>query len=518
MKRLFCLASAMLMCVFAFLSCEDDKNDDLKGGGSGRESGTFLPMDKQITAFNDAFIQAGDDVDFSGLGQATSILLESFAADSIDVMSAFEALKADERTAAKMKAVTGDDKWKNDFKDLFERFQEGSLDEDGILDVIFGFTPVDLSDDIYFGVDLEMVDSVIDGNKLLKKAVVKNINHDVDDYVINIASSGHEFSFSFDIRKDEIDRIVVTDKTSADTAFALNLPQLIDVAVKVDGQTIMSYRGNIRTNFVVDGKVEQANGMDTLTSIVVRGTTLQTGAKACLGTNTFNASVGYDETDGIFLKTKVSGGDAEIFSANVGIKAELSPSLNWKNTMLIGMWAMSNIESVTADAKLGGDKISIVAGFDQNPVTALLSVATSTKQEEILEVVDTLNAHFTCNIFFKGYDEAQAKIKLAQKTPKEILPLDEGSFFDNLTAGIANSGVYFAVETFDKDGNVITMPADKYFTQIDMKSFQQSMSDKFNGVFSEMLAPLFGVDPEDFDLTDLIMQKLSSDIPEMEYK
>ena len=136
----------------------------------------------------------------------------------------------------------------------------------------------------------------------------------------------------------------------------------------------------------------------------------------------------------------------------------------------------------------------------------------------ILEVVDTLNAHFTCNIFFKGYDEAQAKIKLAQKAPKEILHVDEGSFFDNLTAGIANSGVYFAVETFDKDGNVITMPADKYFTQIDMNSFQELMTEKFNNMFAEVLAPLFGVDPDEFDLTDLIMGKADSYMARKGYK
>ena len=81
MKRLFYYASALLICASVFVSCEDDKKDDLKGGGSGRESGTFLPMDKQITAFNDAFIQSGDAVDFSDLGDATSIMIQSFACD-----------------------------------------------------------------------------------------------------------------------------------------------------------------------------------------------------------------------------------------------------------------------------------------------------------------------------------------------------------------------------------------------------------------------------------------------------
>ena len=517
MKRLFCLASAMLMCVFAFLSCEDDKNDDLKGGGSGRESGTFLPMDKQITAFNDAFIQAGDAVDFSDLGDATSIMIQSFACDSIDVMPAFATLQADELTAAKMKAVAGDEEWKNDFKALFSKYQEGSLDEDGALDVIFSFTPVDL-DDIYFGVDLELVDTILNDNFLLKKVKVKRINHDVDKYVINIASSDHNFSFSFRLTRDEIERVVVTDQAGTDTAFAINLPKFIDAAVTVDGKNFFSYDAYTVTDFVLDGKLDRVNDKDTLTGLVLNGSYFQSEGIAALGTNKFNALARYLGEEGITLRGKVSSGSDEIFSANLGIMAELSPSMNLKNTMALGLWAMGAIKSVTADAKLGGDKISIVAGFDQNPVTALLSVATSTEQEEILEVVDTLNAHFTCNIFFKGYDEAQAKIKLAQKAPKEILHVDEGSFFDNLTAGIANSGVYFAVETFDKDGNVITMPADKYFTQIDMNSFQELMTEKFNNMFAEVLAPLFGVDPDEFDLTDLIMGKADSYMARKGYK
>ena len=94
-------------------------------------------------------------------------MIQSFACDSIDVMPAFATLQADELTAAKMKAVAGDEEWKNDFKALFSKYQEGSLDEDGALDVIFRFTPVDL-DDIYFGVDLELVDTILNDNFLLR--------------------------------------------------------------------------------------------------------------------------------------------------------------------------------------------------------------------------------------------------------------------------------------------------------------------------------------------------------------
>ena len=62
------------------------------------------------------------------------------------------------------------------------------------------------------------------------------------------------------------------------------------------------------------------------------------------------------------------------------------------------------------------------------------------------------------------------------------------------------------------------MPADKYFTQIDMNSFQELMTEKFNNMFAEVLAPLFGVDPDEFDLTDLIMGKADSYMARKGYK
>ena len=516
MKRIFYYVSAMLICASVFVSCEDDKKDDLKGGGSGRESGTFLPMDKQITAFNDAFIQTGDAVDFSDLGDATSIMIQSFACDSIDVMPAFATLQADELTAAKMKAVAGDEEWKNDFKALFSKYQEGSLDEDGALDVIFRFTPVDL-DDIYFGVDLELVDTILNDNFLLKKVKVKRINHDVDRYVINIASSDHNFSLSFKLIRDEIERVVVTDQAGTDTAFAINLPKFIDAAVTVDGKNFFSYDAYTVTDFVLDGKLDRVNDKDTLTGLVLNGSYFQSECIAALGTNKFNALARYLGEEGITLRGRVSSGSDELFSANLGIMAELSPSMNLKNTVALGLWAMGAIKSVTADAKLGGDKICMVAGYDQNPVTALLTIAGS-DQDNILEIVDTLNAHFTFDIYFKDYDEPQAKIKLAQKAPEKLIPVDDESFMNMILAGVANSGVYFAVETFDEDGYVITMPADKYFTQIDMNSFQELMTEKFNNMFAEVLAPLFGVDPDEFDLTDLIMGKADSYMARKGYK
>jgi hypothetical protein len=51
-----------------------------------------------------------------------------------------------------------------------------------------------------------------------------------------------------------------------------------------------------------------------------------------------------------------------------------------------------------------------------------------------------------------------------------------------------------------------------------MNSFQELMTEKFNNMFAEVLAPLFGVDPDEFDLTDLIMGKADSYMARKGYK
>jgi hypothetical protein len=87
---------------------------------------------------------------------------------------------------------------------------------------------------------------------------------------------------------------------------------------------------------------------------------------------------------------------------------------------------------------------------------------------------------------------------------------EDGSIIDMITQAIQNSGIYVVVETFDSKGNDITVPAKEYFTKIDMRAFKEEMSRKFNSVFAEVLAPLFGVSVEEFDMTDIIMSMIES--------
>lgn len=512
MKRLLYLSA--LLCAFVFVSCQDDKNEGVDEWT--RKSGTFLSMENQISAFDAAFIEAARSVDFSGLGQAVAAMVQSFAADTIDIISAIQTIKSDELAAAKIMAISGGVNWEEEFKEMLGSYKADSLDEDGILNSIFKYSSSYASDldNIFLGLDIEMVDSLIGDTLLLKKAVVKEIIHDIDHYAINVSSSGHKFLFGLKFVSDDTERIVVSSESASDTVFSVCLPSMLNVWLDVDGENAFSFQGNLSTDFVANGKLLTDNDRDSITTITLNGSYLNVGCNGALGSTACRVGVNYSNDDGIAVKASLLSGNTEIFTANVGVEAALTPGVNWKEPVMIGLWALSAVKSVNVDAVMGGDMIKVVGGYDQNPVAAIISVAGS-QPEEMVDVIDSLNAHFTCDIFFKGYTDAQAKLKFAYKTPDTpaVQPennTQDGSVIGLITQSILNSGIYVAVETFDSKGNDITVPAKEYFTKIDMRAFKEEMSRKFNSVFAEVLAPLFGVSVEEFDMTDIIMSMIES--------
>ena len=509
MKRLLYLSA--LLCAFVFVSCQDDKNEGVDEWT--RKSGTFLSMENQISAFDAAFIEAARSVDFSGLGQAVATMVQSFAADTIDIISAIQTIKSDELAAAKIMAISGGVNWEEEFKEMLGSYKADSLDEDGILNSIFKYSSSYASelDNIFLGLDIEMVDSLIGDTLLLKKAVVKEIIHDIDHYAINVSSSGHNFLFGLKFVSDDTERIVVSSESASDTVFSVCFPSMLNVWLNVDGENAFSFQGNLSTDFVANGKLLTDNDRDSITTITLNGSYLNVGCNGALGSTACRVGVNYSNDDGIAVKASLLSGNTEIFTANVGVEAALTPGVNWKNPIMIGLWALSAINSVNVDAAMGGDMIKVVGGFDQNPAAAILRVVGTTSAEEMGGIIDSLNTHFTCDIFFKGYDEAQAKLRFAYEAPETQMNNNEdGSIIDMITQAILNSGIYVVVETFDSKGNDITVPAKEYFTKIDMRAFKEEMSRKFNSVFAEVLAPLFGVSVEEFDMTDIIMSMIES--------
>ena len=152
MKRLFFSVLALTIGAFAFVSC--DKDDDEKKDDK-REKGSYLSMQDQQDILSDALIKAGDQVEFESLSQRVRTLVYSFAGHQLNVDTTYAQLLKDELAARKIGAL-------RDVKNISD------------------LNP----DELYFGVDLALEESVTGLGDTVMLAMVKNINHNTDRFII----------------------------------------------------------------------------------------------------------------------------------------------------------------------------------------------------------------------------------------------------------------------------------------------------------------------------------------------
>lgn len=523
MRKLFFGAMALVMGSFIFVSCEDsEKIDDVKG----REKGTYVSMTEQQQLFSQAFIDAGNAVEFTGLAQSVGTIVGELGVENADWIGGFEAMMADSVLADRIITVSLGYDWKelfnqiksdsvmwSEIKDLpNEEDLSGALDS-LIDDSVWALKIMDLKDKIaeidlstlYFGVELEMVKDTADTviNVVLKKA-----DYNADRFKVDIKTlSGRTISASFKIATDK-DNTARIGISSDEEKFDFSLPTLIDFSLKVDGQNVLGYYGDLDSDFAADATLtESSEGGDSLISLLIDGTKLGMHGKLAVGDCSFSGNFDYDATSTVLgMGGKIMSGRKEIMSVNVGVNVSLYPDMDYANTIMLGIWAMSYINDFDVSASLNEDQIIMKAKYKGNPLPTLMGVS-GADDTEMPAIIDSLNKYLDFGIYFKGYEEPQAKVVFAYEKPDKKADMSgETDMVNKIIGGIVNSGMYIAVNTYDDKGADITVPAAKYFAGINVEEFSESMEQKFNQAFAAVLAPLFQVSEEEFDLTDLLKQ------------
>lgn len=472
MKRLFFSVLALTIGAFTFIACDKDKDDD--NPQKGRDS--YLSIDAQQDLFSEAFIKAGEQAhEFETLAESVRNLVDNFAGRRLVVDSAYSQMKADSVASRKMKAIN-----------------EMNISN-------YGF------DELYFGVDLILNETIVEGDTIML-AKVQQINHNVDRFIINIISNGHTLNASLKVSAAQSGAVEV--QTPGDDKVEINtvkLPSVVSVAVKMDGNLMIGADLNISTDYLFK-ITEGLNAAETkVESVTFDGSNLNMSGVLSIGDCSFGAKLSYTDTAGLSIGTYTKVNGSEIIGADINIKAVLANNRNYANPANLMLLAMTGINGLNANARLGGDAIVFKAEVSKNPVTVIMPVI-SASEKEMPALIDSLNDAFKCSVYFKGFKEPQAKFLFAyQPVPEnELINTDSGSDLDKMVAAIVNSGLSVVVETFDAEGKVITVPALEYFGKIDVQQFAQVMTEKFNAAFAETLAPLFGVGVDDFDLTELL--------------
>ncbi len=475
MKRLFFSVLALTIGAFAFVSCEKEDNPSKEKN----ERGSYLSMQDQQALYSEAFIKSGEQVQFEDLAQSVKDIIYSFAGKPLVVDSAYAQMREDREAARKMAEL----KKVDNVSDL-------NLDA------------------LYFGVDLILNETIIDGDTMMV-AQVQKINHNVDRFIINITSKGHTLNSSLKVSAAETGSVEVytaTPEGGTDVETVI-LPSLVSFAVNMDGKSLIGADLKIATDYLI----KIINNIDAdedtkLESVTLDGSKLDMNAVFTVADCSFGGNLSYTEKAGINLGAVVKANGFEVFGADINVKAVLSNNTNYANSSNLMGLAMSGINGLSANARLGSEAIVFKAEFKKNPVTAFFPIL-SAMPEEMPAAVDSLNKIFSCGAYFKGYKEPQAKFVFSYNPVDEsdiIQSEDEDDMFTMLVAAIVNSGLTMVVETYDAEGKEITVSAKEYFGKIDVSQFAQGMTDKFNAAFAETLAPLFHVSAEDFDLTEIL--------------
>ncbi len=468
MKRLFFSVLALTIGAFTFIACDKEKDDD--NPQKGRDS--YLSIDAQQDLFSEAFFKAGEQAhEFETLAESVCNLVDNFAGRRLVVDSAYSQMKADTVASRKMEAIS--------------KMKISN----------YGF------DELYFGVDLILNETIVKGDTIML-AKVQQINHNVDRFIINITSNGHTLNASLKVSAAQSGAVEVQTPGDGKVEIeTVKLPSVVSVAVKMDGNLMIGADLNISTDYLF--KISESQ--NAVESVTLDGSNLNMSGVLSIGDCSFGAKLSYTEKAGLSIGTDTKVNGSEIIGADINIKAVLANNKNYANPANLMELAMTGINGLNANARLGGDAIVFKAEVSKNPVTVIMPVI-SASEKEMPALIDSLNDAFKCGVYFKGFKEPQAKFLFAyQPVPEnELIKTDSGSVLDQMAAAIANSGLSVVVETYDAEGKEITVPALEYFGKINFQQFAQVMTEKFNAAFAETLAPLFGVGVDDFDLTELL--------------
>lgn len=470
MKRLLFSVLALSIGAFAFVSCDKDDEKEEKRG-------SYLSIEAQQNLFTEAFIKSGEQVEFEGLAESVRNIIYNFAGRPLIVDSAYAQIKQDREAARKMNAIK-------------------EMDGENIS-----------FDGLYFGVDLVLNETVVEGDTIML-AQVQKINHNVDRFIINMESNKHVLNSSLKVSASRTGAVEVNTpgKEGATNVEIVKLPSVVSFAVKMDGNPVLGADVNISSDYLIKiVEVLDDNDDTKVESVTINGSNLNMNGAVSVGNCSFGGKLSYTEQAGINIGAAAKVNGSEILGADINIKAVLANNTNYADLGNLMGLAMTGINGVSANARLNSDEIVFKAEISKNPVNVIMPILAAT-EEEMPALIDSLKDAFKCGIYFKGYSEPQAKLTFVYQPvdKSDIVQTESESIIDQLVAAIANSGISVLVDTYNAEGKKIVVPAKEYFGKIDVAQFAQGMTEKFNAAFAETLAPLFNVGVEDFDLTQIL--------------
>lgn len=475
MKRLFFSAFALVLGSLAFISCNDD---DKVGTDEGKNGDKYMTLAEQQQAIQTSIDGVADAIEFTELTQAADVIAQaagkkwSFLSlmpilnDSVLMQDSIFMTKL----SYAMQLVTGD----------YQIFEGKELD----------LSP------LYMTADINVVDTVIYGDTI-SALVLGNINYDVDYLLLNVFIEDHAITVKAKIEsgESEFDYVNVEKNINA----RLPIPELIDITLSLDGKVLADVKSEYDSDYVISFTNDTISSDDE-ESFVVEGSKMSVKASAKIAGYELNGKLDFDEETGFEGSFAAKYGNSELFSAN-GKIAAVFKDVDFTDSVSMMIWAQNPelLKSMSANASLGGGAVEF-KGSLENPFKdkdlakymGTLMTGTILSDEEFEDMVAKFNELFKVGVYFKGYNQPQAVLKVkyikdADKPAYDEEEDEELSMFDVIGAQIMKAGGYMVFVVHDENGNEVEVSPEEYFGKIDVSYFVKTIQEKFAKAFGPYL-------------------------------
>lgn len=472
MKRLFFSVFALALGSFVFISC----NDDDKVGNENVDNEKYMTVAEQQKAIQNSFEGIADAIEFTELSQAAEIVAnvvgKKWSLMSVAPIVEDTALMNDTEFYPKLmyalQLVSGN----------YESFEDMNID----------LRP------LYMAADVHVVDSVIYGDSVAA-LVLNNIRYDVDYLLLNVFVEDHTVIFKAKIEPgdSELDYTNVEKKISG----SLALPKLVEITITLDGKVLADAKGEFNSDYTISVT------NDTLSeeqSFVVEGSQMSAHANVKVVGYELDGKLDFDENTGATGSISAKYGNGELLSISGKLDAVLK-DVDFTDSVAMLIWAQNPemLKSISANASLGGGQIEI-KGSLENPFKdedlakymGNLIAGVVLTDEQFEDMVAKFNELFKVGVYFKGYEKAQAVMKVkynkAQSADADKNNAQSNGIIDEIGGTINKVGGYLVMEAHGEDGKLCEIPVEEYFKGVDINQFKQVIMDKAIKAFGPIIA------------------------------
>ena len=512
MRRLFICLIALSIGVCTFTSCTDKEKDDLKDSGKGgREKvdpASVLTISQQQAVFSQTLSGLGNRLEFTNIAQALNAVLAEKQYD-LKWETALDALRArDALLGAKLdaiKQILKQDSIYVDFEKLYFE-AEMAFKDTVVYDSTnyfryfedWGIDPNTLDES-----ELEALKWRIKIDTLMIPVLLGDVQHNTDQLKIKLnLGDGNILTLSLKGQNDTESRLSVTvnDKTRP-----VALPSMLAVSLCLNEDTLIRVNADYTTDFKVEVKGTKADedADFKLSYLTFDGSNLSLNAGVSLDIYSVKAKASYDDDKGLDVDFAANISNEEAVSGNINIRGIVDNSCNWADPANILAWAGNPeyFKGVDCNVNVFKDQIRMKVNID-NPLVngAFMQLFAFLSQSEPMAVADTtmarlvndVNKILKAELYFKGYDQPQAIVKLAYEPPTKGSDFSSiiSTIKDNVIANFDKLGFKIGIETYDDEGYKNLFSFKEYFGGIDVKSFTDQIKNKFELAFGPMISEL----------------------------